>query len=103
MKSLRLIITDTAKADLRNIRKHIAKDNPEVAKAFVKDLTTKLYSLADSGISGSSRDNIRVGLRGLPYRGRCFYFHFIDKKIFIIRVLHGKQDVTAQDFPYNLE
>ncbi len=98
---MRLIITDTAKADLRGIRKHIAKNDPEIAKAFTKDLIVKLYSLADSGVTGSPRDNIKVGLRGFPYRERCFYLHIVDNKMFVVRVLHGKQDVTSQDFPYN--
>ncbi len=101
MESLRLIITDTAKEDLRNIRKHIAKDSPKRAKIFTKDLATKIYSLADSGVTGSPRNNIKAGLRGFPYRGRCFYFHIADNEMFLIRVLHGKQDIAEQDFPYH--
>ncbi|MDA0909701.1 MAG: type II toxin-antitoxin system RelE/ParE family toxin [Proteobacteria bacterium] len=100
MQSFRLIITDTAKTDLRNIRKHIEKDNTETAKIFVKDLATKLYSLAECGVTGSSRDNIKKGLRGFPYRERCFYFHIIDDKMYVIRVLHSRQDITLQDFPH---
>jgi len=100
MQSFRLIITDTAKADLRNIRKHIEKDSPETAKTFVQDLATKLYSLAENGVIGSSRDNIKKGLRGFPYRGRCFYFHIIDDKLYVIRVLHSSQDITLQEFPH---
>ncbi|MDA0967681.1 MAG: type II toxin-antitoxin system RelE/ParE family toxin [Proteobacteria bacterium] len=100
MQSFRLIITDTAKTDLRNIRNHIDKDSPENAKTFVKDLTTKLYGLAASGVTGSSRDNVQKGLRGFLYRGRCFYFHFIDDKMYVIRVLNSRQDITLQDFPH---
>lgn len=101
MQPLRLIITDTAKNDLRNIRQHITESSPKMARDFVKDLTNKLYSLAENGVTGSPRDHIKQGLRGFPYRGRCFYIHIADDKMFVIRVLHGSQDVTQQDFPYN--
>lgn len=100
MQSFRLIITDTAKTDLRNIRKHIEKDSPENAKTFVNDLATKLYSLAECRVAGSSRDNVKKGLMGFPYRGRCFYFHIIDDKMYVIRVLNSRQDITLQDFPH---
>ncbi len=101
MKSFQLIITDTAKADLRNIRTYIAKDSPKMARSFVNDLTTKLYKLADTGVIGTPRDNIKTGLRAFPYRGRSFYLHIIDNKMFVIRVLHGKQDISEHDFPMN--
>ena len=64
IKSLRLILTDEAKADLRGIRRHIAKESPKAAKAFTKELTTKLKKLADTGVTGSSRDWVSSGLRG---------------------------------------
>ncbi|MES9902288.1 MAG: type II toxin-antitoxin system RelE/ParE family toxin [Sedimenticola sp.] len=94
-------MTDTAKSDLRSIRKHIAKENPKAAKAFVKDLTDKLYALAANGVTGSPHDYIRQELHGFPYRGRCFYFHIVDDKMFVVRVLHGSQDIGAQAFPYD--
>jgi len=99
MQPLRLILTDTAKADLRNIRNHIAKDDSKKAAEFVKNLTSKLYSLASMGVTGTARDSIKVGLRGVPYRNRCFYLHIVDDKMFVIRVLHGREDVTTKDFP----
>ncbi len=95
-----MIITDTAKADLTRIYRHIKRDNPKAAKIFAKDLADKLYSLAEAGITGSPRDWVSHGLRAFPYRERCFYFRIIDDKMIVIRVLHGKQDISAQEFPY---
>jgi len=99
IKKLRLVLTDTAKADLRNIRSYIHDENPKAAKAFVKDLTEKLFSLAENGITGHPRDWVSNGLRGFPYRERCFYFRIVEDRMIVVRVLHSKQDVTAQDFP----
>ena len=63
------------------------------------DLVNKLFSLADSGITGISRDYIRKGLRTFPYRKRCFYFWIIDNQMIVVRVLSGHQDIDSQSFP----
>lgn len=98
IKPLRLILTDEAKADLRGIRVHIAKESPKAAKTFTKELTVKLKKLADTGITGSPRDWVSRGLRGFPYKERCFYFRIVENTMIVVRVLHGKLDVGAQEF-----
>jgi len=80
------------------MRDFIARDNQSAAASFIKDLTNKLKELADVGITGSPRDWVSAGLRGFPYKGRCFYFRIINEKMVVVRILHGKQDVTAQSF-----
>jgi len=64
----------------------------------MEDLTSKLFDLASLGVTGSSRDWVSTGLRAFPYRERCFYFRIVDNKMIVVRVLHGRQDVTAQEF-----
>lgn len=98
IKPLRLTITDSARSDLRSIYEYFAEDNPNAAITFVQDLTDKLEHLAKTGVTGSSRDWVSVGLRAFPYKGRCFYFRIIEDQMVVIRVLHGKQDVGAQSF-----
>jgi toxin ParE1/3/4 len=98
IKPLRLILTDEAKAGLRAIRKHIAKESPKAAKIFAKDLTAKLKKLADTGIIDSPRSWVSSDLRGFPYKDRCFYFRIVENKMIVVRVLHSKQDVAAQEF-----
>lgn len=39
------------------------------------------------------------GLRGLPYRGRCFYFRVAGDSLIVVRVLSCKQDVSNEEFP----
>jgi len=82
IKPLRLVITKTAREDLSGICEHIKQDNPKAAKAFIQNLTDKLFSLAASGVTGSPRDLISPGLRGFPYRMRCFYFRIVEDKIY---------------------
>jgi toxin ParE1/3/4 len=99
LKKYRLIVTDTAKADLRSIYDFIAQESPQAAERFTKDLATELHRLAIQGMTGSPRDWISPGLRGHPYRKRCFYFRVVEDKLFVIRVLHAQHDVDAQEFP----
>jgi toxin ParE1/3/4 len=101
IKPLRLVVTDTAKADLREMYDYIHADNPEVADAFIEDLTDKLFSLAENGITGLPRDWISSGLRTFPYRECCFYFRIVDDAMMVVRVLHGRQDVNVQEFPFD--
>jgi len=58
-----------------------------------------MFSLAELGLSGSPRDWVSDGLRGFPYRERCFYFRVSENKLYVVRILHGKQDIDSQDFP----
>lgn len=96
---MRLVLTDTAKADLGEMYRYLKSDNSKAAKAFIDDLTKKLFSLAATGITGIPRDWISPGLRAFPYRERCFYFRIIDDALVVVRLLHGRQDVTTQEFP----
>lgn len=98
IKSLRLILTDTAKSDLKDIYEYIAIENPNVAISFIRNISEKLEHLAKNSVTGSPRDWISVGLRAFPYKGRCFYFRIIKDQMVIIRILHGKQDVNVQSF-----
>ncbi len=98
IKPLRLILTDTARSDLKGIYEYIARENQTAATSFIRDLSEKLEHLAKAGVTGSSRDWVCVGLRAFPYKGRCFYFRIIKDQMVVIRVLHGKQDVSAQSF-----
>jgi toxin ParE1/3/4 len=70
-----------------------------MAAEFVADLTDKMTWIADTGFSGMARDWIRPGLKAFPYRDRCFYFRIDDTSVYMLRVLHGKQDIERQEFP----
>lgn len=98
IKPLRLILTDTARSDLKAIYEYIAKENETAAVSFIQDLSEKLEHLAKAGITGSARDWVSMGLRAFPYKKRCFYFRIIEDQMVVIRILHGKQDVSAQSF-----
>ncbi len=65
---------------------------------FLADLTAKIAWIAEVDFTGSPRDHISEGLRGLPYRSRCIYYRSHDDRIEILRVKHGAEDIRPQDF-----
>lgn len=93
-----MVIAPLAIEDLRGIRRYIAKSSPHYAQEFLADLTAKIAWIAEVDFSGSPRDYILEGLRGLPYRDRCIYFRSYHDRVVILRVMHGAQDVKPQDF-----
>lgn len=99
IKSREPIFSRAARADLRSIYKYIAAENPRAAAAFVLDIDLKIRSIAQSGFPGVARDEIGQRLRALPYRDRCIYFRVKDSHILIVRILHGRQDLSSKDFP----
>ena len=85
--------------DLTDIFTYLAAEDTDIATDFVADLHAKMAWIAEVGFSGAPRDWIRPGLRALPYRERCIYFRIDGNAVYILRVLHGRQDIAKQDFP----
>ena len=83
---------------MRAIFRYIQKDDPGAARDFVADIETKARSLAASGLTGAPRVYISKDLRAFPYRDRCLYFRIVEDQMVVVRVLHSKQDVTAEQF-----
>lgn len=85
---------------MRRIHRHILHESKstKIADSFIIDIQTKMISLAASGFSGARRDNIAEDLRAFPYRERCFYFRVQDDELIVVRVLHGRQDVSSEHF-----
>lgn len=96
MKRRRLVVTARALNDLLTDHNYIAQFNPVAAKRFLDDINIKMISL-QYGITGVPRD-FAPNLRAFPYRDRCIYFVVDDKKMYVLRVLHGHQDISADDF-----
>ncbi|MGA1801232.1 type II toxin-antitoxin system RelE/ParE family toxin [Rhizobium sp. HT1-10] len=98
IKQRRLIWSGTARADLIEQYRHIAESNPLVADRFILTLERKVRSLARLGLTGVSRDTLKPGMRSFAYRQRVIYFVVRDQELFVIRILHGHQDTSHEDF-----
>jgi toxin ParE1/3/4 len=85
---------------MRRIYRNVLNESQssEIADRFVVDLETKMRSLASSGFSGVPRDYITEKLCAFPYRQRCFYFRIDGGEMVLVRVLHGRQDLSPEHF-----
>ena len=97
MQSRRLVMSQQALNDLLAIYKYIADFNPSAAEKLLNDLNRKIKSLAEHGITGVPRP-FAAGLRAFPYRERCIYFVISENKMTVLRVLHGHQNISPDDF-----
>jgi toxin ParE1/3/4 len=99
MRRRKLVLSAQARADLRQIHAYLAERNPRAADNFVLDLYKKMHSIAELGLSGTSRDQLQPGLRAISHRERTVYFRVNDSQTHVVRVLHGRQNLTTDDFP----
>lgn len=92
-------ISERAADDLTTIYDHIAKENPRAARHVIESIEAKIKSIAALGLTGSPRGHLRSGLRMVVSRNFLIYFRALPSHLLIIRILHGRQDISSQDFP----
>jgi toxin ParE1/3/4 len=51
------------------------------------------------GLTGSPRDDLKSDLRAAIFRNYLIYFRATPSHLLIIRILHGRQDISSEDFP----
>ena len=94
-----LQITDTARADIREIIAYLASEaGTTVAETFLRRIDAGLTTLAELGHSGVSREWISPGLRLHVIGNYCVYFRCTEDTTRIIRVLNAARDVNAITF-----
>lgn len=90
--------TRLADQDLVDIFVYIGEKDIIAASRFVRQLTSKIEWIAVSAFPGVPRDDLRPGLKALPFRKRCIYFRTTPDEVTILRVLHGHQNLSADLF-----
>jgi plasmid stabilization system protein ParE len=83
--------------DLLDIYEYIAGFDPRAARRFLDDINGKIEWMARLGVTGSPRAFI-PGLRAFSYRKRCIYFFVDQDQMTVLRVLHGRQKISPDDF-----
>lgn len=97
MRPRQLKMSFEALNDLLGIYEYIAQFDPIAARRFLDDINGKIEWMANLGITGSPRDFI-PDLRAFPYRKRCIYFFIDGEKLSVLRILHGRQKISPDDF-----
>jgi toxin ParE1/3/4 len=91
----RLTITESARADLQEIRAYIAKDNPAAALRVVERLRTQARKLAQTPGIGRRREDLRPDLFSFPVGRHVLFYRPQAGGIVLVRVLHGARDLPA--------
>lgn len=106
MKAYQVILTPEALDQLRAIERYIsaASGHPMVAERYVDALVNYCESLAMFPQRGARRDDIRPGLRLVPYRSSAEVAFAVDgEQVWIIGVFYGGQDYESVLLPDDSE
>lgn len=99
MRRRRFRLSERAADDLTAIHDYIADINPGAARRVIDGINAKIRSIAALGLTGTSRDDMRSDLRVVIFRNHLIYFRVTASHLLIVRILHGRQDMTSKDFP----
>ena len=91
----RLTITESARADLREISAYIAQDNPAAARRVIERLRAQARKLAQTPGIGRSRKDLRADLFSFPVGTHVLFYRPQPGGIVLVRVLHGARDLPA--------
>ena len=95
----RVVYSDIAKADLREIWDHVSDDSLLQADRLIERFRSKLEHLAKWNTLGRPRPEIALNCRSYPFGKYCFFFRPIDNGIEVIRVIHSARDLDQIEFP----
>jgi toxin ParE1/3/4 len=93
----RIVIAPEARQDLREIRAHIAKDDPRAARRVVTRLREMTRLLAGAPAMGRARPELGTDLRSFVADRHVLFYRPLEgvAGIEVVRVLDGARDVEA--------
>jgi plasmid stabilization system protein ParE len=90
---VKVVLSDEAKADLREIALFIARDNKTRARSFVRELRAKAHDVGDMPLAWPLIPRYaHHGIRRRPFRDYLIFYRIDEDGISIVRILHGARD-----------
>lgn len=91
----RLVLTRQAKAQINGLYEYIAREaSLEIADRYIEALLDRLASLTDFPNRGTPREDLRPGLRTVPFRRRLTIAYAVKpKEVRIIGIARAGQDL----------
>lgn len=95
------IFLEKAEADVEEIVRYIAFDNPQAGEAFRAALQSACEMLADLPEAGSARSFGNPELKSLRlwripgFKKYLIFYHNTDEGVEIVRVLHSARDIPS--------
>lgn len=92
-----ILRTALAEDDLIDIWLYIAAENPDAADRLLDRIERRTQLLATQPFAGPARDDLDSGVRQLVVGNYLMFYRVENDTILILRVLHGKRDLAAED------
>lgn len=86
-----------ADLDLDSIWDFIASDSIRAAEKQIGRIGEIFEMLVENPLAGRERRELRAGLRSFPVGSYVIFYIPLPDGVEIIRVMHGRQDVDAED------
>lgn len=87
-------IKPRAVRDLKDIGGYIARDNPERAISYVRELRAKMEKIAKNPKGYPIRTDLEFSIRSASYQSYIIFFHILENGVVeIVRVIHGARDI----------
>jgi toxin ParE1/3/4 len=92
-----LVVAPEARHDLREIRDHIARDNPKAARRVVTRLRGVARLLAGAPAMGRARPELGAHIRSFVADRYVLFYRPLRRAagIEVVRVVHGASDLDA--------
>lgn len=98
MKPRELLLSPLAEADMVDIGEYISINNPKRARTLIVELRTFLQKVAERPLMGRPRNELRRGLRSMPFVGYSYtiYYRVLPRRrgITVERILHHARDTS---------
>jgi len=92
---MKVILTQSALADLRDIGHWIALDDPDRSVMFIGELRSKCLGLADRPLLYPLAPEIGQGVRKRRHHRYLILYRTAGDRIEILHVVHGARDYRA--------
>jgi len=86
-----------AEADLEQIGNYLSERNPRAAVQLIDAFQRRWKLLSEHPLSGKARDDLRLGARCVIVGAYLAFYRVTDKGIEIVRILHGRRNITPDD------
>lgn len=86
-----------ADLDLDSIWEFIASDSIRAAEKQIERIGDILEMLVENPLAGRERRELRADLRSFPVGNYVIFYIPLHDGIEVIRVMHGRQDINAED------
>ena len=86
-----------AEIDIASIWQFIADDSVRAADALLDRIEDAFDMLAQTPLAGRARNDLGSKLRSFPVENYLIFYVPVSDGIEVIRVMHGRQDIDADD------